>query len=113
MRRDVVKVTLTFLMAMVMAFSANGQTTNATLSGVVQDQQNAVIANATVVATQIDTGQKHTTKSRGDGHYIIPNLPIGNYHISAVSTGFKVLVIPSITLQVNQLAEVNLTLAVG
>ena len=72
-----------------------------------------MIANATVVATQIDTGQKHTTKSRGDGHYIIPNLPIGNYHISAVSTGFKVLVIPSITLQVNQLAEVNLTLAVG
>src|ERR1035438_1632367 len=108
MRRDVVKVTLTFLMAMVMAFSADGQTTNATLSGVVQDQQNAVIANASVVATKTDTGQMHTTISGADGHYIIPNLPIGNYRISASSTGFKALVIPSITLQVNQFAAVNL-----
>jgi hypothetical protein len=113
MRRELEKVTSAILTAMVIALSANGQTTNATLSGVVQDQQNAVIANATVVATQIDTGQTHTTKSGGDGHYIIPNLPIGNYRISATSAGFKALVIPSITLQVNQLAEVNLTLPVG
>lgn len=90
-----------------------GQTTNATLSGVVQDQQNAVIPNATVEATQIETGQMHSSKSGPDGHYIIPNLPIGRYRISASAPGFKALVIPSMTLQVNQLASVPLTLPIG
>src|ERR1035441_9421070 len=44
---------------------------------------------------------------------MITNLPIGNYKISASSGGFKTIVIPSIPLQVNQFAAVNLTLAVG
>jgi len=92
---------------------ARAQTTNATLSGVVEDQQNAVIPNAKVIATQIETGQKHATVSGPDGHYIIPNLPIGMYRIAAFSSGFKTLVIPSIQLQVNQMASVNLALAVG
>ena len=91
----------------------SGQTTNATLSGVVQDQQSAVIPNATVEAKQIETGQMHSTKSGPDGHYIIPNLPIGRYRISASAPGFKALVIPSMTLQVNQLASVPITLAIG
>ncbi|HVZ83566.1 MAG TPA: TonB-dependent receptor [Terracidiphilus sp.] len=104
---------LAILLATANGIRVVAQTTNATLSGVVQDQQNAVIPNATVVATQIETGQKHTTKSGPDGRYIIPNLPIGQYRISASSPGFKALVIPSMTLQVNQLASVNLTLAIG
>src|ERR1017187_8646776 len=44
---------------------------------------------------------------------MITNLPIGNYKISASSGGFKTIVIPSIALQVNQSAVVNLTLTVG
>ena len=36
-----------------------------------------------------------------------------SYKISASSGGFKTIVIPSITLQVNQSAVVNLTLTVG
>jgi outer membrane receptor protein involved in Fe transport len=95
------------------AMGVQAQTTNATLSGVVQDQQNAVIPNAMVTATQIETGQKHSSRSGPDGHYIIPNLPIGRYQILASSPGFKALVVPSIQLQVNQMAAVNLTLAVG
>jgi hypothetical protein len=91
----------------------HGQTTNATLSGVVQDQQQAAIPNAAVVATEIATAQAHTAQSGPDGHYIIPNLPIGEYRVSASSQGFKTLIIPSITLQVNQYANVNLTLSIG
>jgi hypothetical protein len=92
---------------------ALGQSTNATLSGTVQDPQGALIPHASVVATQIDTQQSRSTTSGEDGHYTIPDLPIGSYRVTASSTGFKTLVIPVITLQVNQSAEMNLKLEVG
>ena len=89
------------------------QSTNATLSGTVQDPAGASIPNATVIATQIDTGQSRTIQSGADGHYTITNLPIGDYKVTASSTDFKTLLIPSITLQVNQSAALNLVLQVG
>ena len=113
MRSIGLRATFAMLMVVSACVSALGQSTNASLSGIVQDAQGAVIPNAPVVATQIDTGQSRTVQSGADGHYIITNLPIGKYKISASSGGFKTLVIPSITLQVNQSAAVNLTLTVG
>src|SRR6185437_6424784 len=113
MRRSIVIAAIVTTVAIFCGMGARAQTTNATLSGVVEDQQNAIIPNAKVIATQIETGQKHATVSGPDGHYIIPNLPIGMYRIAAFSSGFKTLVIPSIQLQVNQMASVNLALAVG
>lgn len=113
MTRKLVRTGLLILTAMSIGFGVQGQTTNATLSGTVQDPQGAVIANASVVATQLDTGQSHDTVSGGDGHYIIPNLPIGHYSLKVTSPGFKTLLIPSITLQVNQLASMPLTLQIG
>lgn len=106
-----------FILAVIVAagcyVATLGQTTNATLSGIVEDAQGAVIPNAAVTATQIDTGQSRTTQSGPDGHYVITNLPIGRYRVTASSPSFKTLVIPSLTLQVNQSAAVNLSLAVG
>ena len=75
--------------------------------------EGAVVPNASVHATQIDTGEIRTTQSGPDGRYVITDLPIGKYSVTASSPGFKTLVIPSITLQVNQSAVVNLTLTVG
>ena len=40
-------------------------------------------------------------------------MPIGNYRITASAPGFKKVLIPSIELQVNQEARVDLTLEVG
>lgn len=113
MKQVMIKAALILATAGIACLAAQAQTTNATLSGLVQDPQGAVIANASVVATQISTGQTHATQSGPDGHYIIPNLPIGDYSITGTSAGFKKLVIPSIKLQVNQLASVNLTMEVG
>lgn len=113
MRSLGIRVVLAVMTAACCGVSMLGQTTNATLSGMVQDAQGAAIPNAPVMVTQIDTGQSHSTVSGADGHYIITNLPIGNYKVTASSGGFKSLVIPSVTLQVNQSAVLNLTLEVG
>lgn len=89
------------------------QTTTATITGIVRDPQGGGIPSAAISVTQIDTGQTRQTTSGATGNYSIPNLPIGNYRITANAPGFKKIVIPSIELQVNQEARVDLNMEVG
>jgi hypothetical protein len=65
-----------------------GQGASGSLSGVVTDQQGAVIAGATVEATDINTGQKHTVTTSDNGAYTIPNLAVGVYTVTATGAGF-------------------------
>jgi hypothetical protein len=89
------------------------QTTTATVSGVVRDAQGGGIPSSTITAIQTDTGQSRQTVSGAAGDYTVPNLPIGTYRITASASGFKTTVIPSIELQVNQVARIDLNLEVG
>jgi outer membrane receptor protein involved in Fe transport len=89
------------------------QTTTATLSGAVRDPQGAIVPNASISVVQVDTGQTRETTSSSSGDYTIPNLPAGKYRITASAPGFKKAVLPSIELQVNQQATLDLLLEVG
>ena len=101
------------LLSLCLAQFAPAQTTTATLSGIVRDSQGAVIPGAAITVVQIDTGQTRQATTGHTGDYTISNLPIGNYRITASAQGFKKTVIGSITLQVNQAADVDLTMEVG
>ena len=101
------------ILGILTACAVYAQTSTATLSGVVRDPQGGGIPGTAISAVQIDTGQTRQTTSGGTGDYAIPNLPIGNYRITASASGFKKVLIPSIELQVNQEARVDLTLEVG
>jgi len=90
-----------------------GQSTNATVSGVIRDAQRAAIPRATVTASQTQTGLSREIQAGENGYYSIPNLPIGEYRVTATSAGFKTSVIPSLVLQINQKAELDFDLEVG
>src|SRR5689334_3566255 len=92
---------------------AAAQTTTATISGVVRDPQGGIIPNSSITVVQIETGQTRQTSSGATGDYTIPNLTVGTYRITASAAGFKKTVLPSITLQVNQEAHIDLLLEVG
>ncbi len=113
MRLNLTRILAVSLLAIGCYQSVFGQSTNATLSGIVQDSQGAILPNATVVATEIATGQSHQASSSQGGNYTMPDLPIGDYRVTAAATGFKTLVINSITLHVNQVAQLDLKLQVG
>ena len=100
-------------MAAFCAMSALGQSTTATLSGVVMDAQGASIPQATVIVTQSSTRLTRQYITDATGDYSIPNLDIGDYSVAASASGFNKVLIPKITLQVNQKAELNITLPVG
>jgi len=91
----------------------SAQVASAELSGTIMDPTGAGVANAKVIATNVATGRAHETVSDAAGSYVIPLLPPGDYEISVEAPGFRKLVQRGITLQVNQQAQVNLTMQIG
>jgi len=86
---------------------------SAVVSGTVSDQSGAVAPNATVTATNTETGAVRETVADGAGRYQIPSLPVGPYELHAKKAGFQEVVRSGIQLAVNQSATVDLTLQVG
>lgn len=72
----------------------------ATLKGTVMDPNGAVIAGATVTATNPTSGITRTTKSGGDGSYRIAALPPGIYQVTIEAPGFAKEVAKGIELTV-------------
>ena len=68
---------------------------------------------ASVDATNVATGQKVTTTTRGSGEYILSNLPVGTYNITATHSGFKTTTIPGVPVELNKSNTANLKLEVG
>ncbi len=83
------------------------------LTGTIKDPSGAVIPNATVTATSVDTGQTRTTMTGGDGVYHFSLLPPGNYRIRIESSGFKPVEVPSVTIAVTETEVLDRNLEVG
>src|SRR5271165_2740898 len=86
---------------------------SAVLTGTVTDQSGAIVPNATVSATNTDTGAIRETTADGGGLYQLSSLPVGQYEIHAKKDGFTEAVRTGVQLVVNQSATVDLTLHVG
>src|SRR5690348_6825721 len=100
------------LIGMAPSISAQTAGTGA-LTGTVTDSSGAVIANATVTATNVDTGQARTANTGSDGTYTISLLPPGRYRVRSEASGFKPVEIPSATISVTETAVLDRVLEVG
>jgi Carboxypeptidase regulatory-like domain/TonB dependent receptor len=89
------------------------QVATAELSGTVMDSSGAVVTNAKVTARNVATNIAHSTVSGKSGDYVLTDLPPGDYTIAVDATGFRKLEQGGISLQINQQAQLNLTLQVG
>ena len=65
------------------------QTFRGGINGTVTDSQGAFIANAAVVATNVDTAVAHSTTTSSGGEFLFQDLPLGNYTITVTETGFS------------------------
>jgi hypothetical protein len=84
-----------------------------TIQGQVTDPTGAAVPRVTVGITHVETNVTNSIQSDELGRYFAPGLRVGNYSITVRQTGFKTAVRSGIILQVNQFAEVNITLALG
>lgn len=104
-------VGLAILLALAGAVYA--QTIFATITGTITDPTGAVVPNATVTATNMETGIKTTTKSNEAGIYTIAQLNQGTYSVQAVAPGFKEVVVRDVGLVARDVRRVDIKLEVG
>src|ERR1035441_4759684 len=68
------------------------------LTGKLTETSGAAVPNATVTATNTDTGQTRTATTGADGVYQFTLLPPGNYRVKFEVAGFQILEMPSTTV---------------
>ena len=83
------------------------------LTGRVADASRAVIANATVTATSVDTGQMRSVTTGADGSYRFEGLPSGTYWVKFEAAGFKTAEIPSAKVTGTETAVLDENLEAG
>ena len=101
---------LSFLLASTPVWS---QEITAAISGVVTDPSGAAVGDAKITAKDSERGSMFSTTSNGSGAYNLPRLPVGTYELRVEKTGFETLVRGGVLLQLNQTAQLDVTLTVG
>ncbi|MBM3788020.1 MAG: hypothetical protein FJW30_27050 [Acidobacteria bacterium] len=97
-----------FLSAALYAQSFTGS-----ILGTVKDASGAVVPNAQIAVTNVDTNLRANETTSADGFYRANNLPPGNYRIEVTASGFKKAVRESLNLAITQQLQVDVALTVG
>ncbi len=90
-----------------------GQATEGTNLGNVTDTTGAVMPNTTVQVLNTGTGVIRTASTDASGEFVVTNLPLGTYQVSAEMKGFKKAVHPPVPITVKARVRVDMTLEVG
>ena len=93
--------------------TALAQSTAATVSGSVVDEQKAALPGATVTIRNVDSGQSRSTTADARGAFQVAGLRPGKYEVSAELAGFAKLVRSDLSLTVAQEVTLALTLRVA
>jgi hypothetical protein len=103
----------TIALAVLFAVAVFAQNDRGTVTGTVTDQAGAVIPNASVIATNSETGTEFRTSTTGTGNYTIPSLVVGTYRLTVEVTGFKKFNLEKILVQVATTNRVDISMQIG
>lgn len=90
-----------------------GQSNTGSITGVISDQNGAVVPNATVTITNQGTNETRTVQADAVGRYDIPTLSTGTYSLTATATGFQSATVKDLRLSVGERARTDITVSVG
>ncbi|HSY93637.1 MAG TPA: TonB-dependent receptor [Candidatus Binatus sp.] len=103
------------LMAVLLQFSSLSlaQQTLGGITGTVSDKSGSVLPDTTVTIVGDQTKLTRTQKTNGNGAYDFVNLPIGTYTVTVSHDGFETQKLPSILVQADRTATLNIALKIG
>lgn len=102
------------LVMSLLAGVAYGQdSTTGTINGSVSDQQEAVVAGATVTIRNTETGEEKTATTTESGAFTIAHVRPGIYTMTIEAKGFKRMNVPKVTVNVGQVSALSVTLETG
>jgi Carboxypeptidase regulatory-like domain len=106
----VFRLTITAITTLVLAFTAVlGQTDTGRITGVLTDQNGAVVPGATVIVKNSKTGEERTATSTSDGTYIITSLRPSVYSVTASTQGLSITA-TGVQVLIGQEVKLNLAL---
>ncbi len=100
------------LFAVLSAAGAYAQQTGE-ITGTVADSSGAVVAGATITATNTATQQVRNVVTNATGIYSLPFLPPGIYSLRAEKSGFKEMTHDGINVEVGGVARIDFSMQVG
>ena len=107
------KSTLRLAALLLVASSANAQTSRGTVTGTVLDPTGAVIAGASVTLTGVETGVRLSTNSNDAGIYRFDAVDPGTYDLTVSLPGFRTYLSTRIGVEANRATTIDPTLQVG
>jgi outer membrane receptor protein involved in Fe transport len=93
--------------------TASAQAVYGSISGVVSDNSGAVLPGVNVTVTSVGRQTADTVVTDENGFFLKERLLPGTYEVKAELTGFKVAIVPEVTVSVDSQTPVNFTLEVG
>ena len=113
MKRIFLKTITAAVIALISSLLVYGQGSNSSLSGVVTDQNGAVIAGASITVKNPATGEEFKAVTASNGTYSVPVLAAGTYTVTISAQGFKTTVVNDVKLEAGVPGTVNGDLQVG
>ena len=104
---------LTTLVLVALLSTACAQTETASIRGSVTDPTGAVVPRTTVRLVDVDRGSQTEAATGGEGFYSFANVRPGRYRIEVEKSGFKLVLLTGITVNVLANLEQNFRLEVG
>jgi Carboxypeptidase regulatory-like domain/TonB dependent receptor len=106
-------VAATYVAVLLSAGSAHAQFDSAQISGVVQDSTGAVLPGVDVTLMNVGTKIERQAVTNEAGLYTFPNVPVGQYQITAMLSGFRPVTKSDVQLNAGVNIRVDVSLEVG
>ena len=111
--QSVVLCLFSTLLLLLVTTAVQGQQTLGGITGTISDKTGSVLPGATVEIVGDQTKLTRALKTNANGSYDFVNLPIGTYTLTFTHEGFQTQRVPSIIVQADRTATVNVTMPVG
>ena len=96
-----------------LAGNLSAQSIYATLTGVVSDPSQALIAQSSAKLRDMQSGSLRETVTNSEGYYTFVSVPPGNYELTIGAKGFENVKVSNIALGGGEKRNINVTLKVG
>jgi len=104
---------IAILVVLLFAVAGYSQTFRGAINGTVTDQSGAVVASASVTATNVGTAVTLSTTTTSDGVFAFQDLPLGTYKIAVTASGFKSEIIDNVGVTAGNIYNLPVKLSVG
>ena len=112
-KRRISCISFIYLMLVICSSSILAQQFMGTMRGTVQDSTGAMVVGAEVAIKNIATNETRNAVTEDNGTYVVPQLKPGLYKITIKKAGFKAAEVDNVKVDVQQIREVDVALAIG